>query len=76
MRIYVATVNGGDGSYSIEFYNSREAIELLYDNDCENYGCNESFSSFELEGTITGISILTIEDAREYLYNMGYLDED
>ena len=64
MRIYYTTVNGGDGSASVQFFDSQECITLLEEHDPEGYGIGEGGSWMDIEGTVTGITIETIETVK------------
>lgn len=69
MRIYYITASNGDGSSRTEFYDSRECIDFLTDDDrcLEDYmdGDGGSWGSFEAPGGITGVTVRTIDDLRE-----------
>lgn len=65
MRIFYTTTNNGDGSSSVAFYDSQECIDKLEEHDPETYGSGEGGSYFDVEGTITGITIETMEDVLE-----------
>ena len=73
--IYYCGVDGGDGSIWVEFWESQECIDLLEEHDCE-YHRGEGGGSFEVNGTVSGIEIQTLEDAKQYLIDMGLIDED
>lgn len=64
MRIYYTTTNNGDGSASVSFYESQECIDLLEEDDPETYGMGEGGSFFDVEGTITGITVETLADVQ------------
>lgn len=57
MRIYYTTTNGGDGSASVDFFESQDLIDMLEEHDPETYGMGEGGSWFDIEGTISGITI-------------------
>jgi hypothetical protein len=65
MRIYYITANNGDGSSSTEFYDSRECIDYLTDEDkcLETYmdGDGGSWSYFDAPGGITGVEVRSLE---------------
>ena len=60
MRVYYTTSDGGDGSSSVQFFESQECIDLLEDYDPEGYASGEGGGWFDVEGTITGITIKTL----------------
>ncbi len=64
MRVFYTTTDNGDGSSSVSFYESKECIELLEEANPETYGSGEGGSYFDVEGTITGITIETLEDVK------------
>jgi hypothetical protein len=70
MRIFYTTTNNGDGSSSVSFYESQECIDMLEESDPETYGSGEGGSYFDVEGTITGITIETMEDVLAQIADM------
>lgn len=72
MRIYYITAKNGDGSSRTEFYDSKECIDYLTDDDLciEDYmdGDGGSWGFFEAPGEITFDShwkkVETIEDVK------------
>lgn len=73
--VYYTAIDSGDGSLRVEFFDSKECITLLEEYDLEG-ARGEGGGSFQVEGEITGLTIGTIEDVREYLTDMGWLEED
>lgn len=73
MRVFYTATNNGDGSSSVEFFDSQECITKLEDKDPEGYSCGEGGSSFDVpDGTvITGIEIHTMADVDEQLSAMA-----
>jgi hypothetical protein len=67
MRIYYTTVNGGDGSAWVEFFESQECINLLEQEDPETYGMGEGGDWFDVDGTITGIRIKSLAQVQKEL---------
>lgn len=74
--IWYRPVNCGDGSYMVEFFDSKEAIELLGEHDPEAYsdgdGCTPFSFDLVLDGIhpsydIEGISITTLEEVKNRL---------
>ena len=56
----------GDGSLSVEFFDSRICIELLEEINPESYR-GEGGNAFTLKGEIEGITIQTLEDVIDEL---------
>lgn len=75
MRIFYTTVDNGDGSSSVQFFDSKECIKFLEDVDPEGYHAGEGGSWFDIEGTISGITILTMNDVLEE-YDDDFEEED
>lgn len=75
ITIYYTGTDQGDGSLGVEFWESQECIDLLEEYDFE-YHRGESGGSFTVDGTITGIHIQTMEDAKQYLEDMGLLEDE
>lgn len=73
--IYYTAVDCGDGSLSVNFYDSHECIDLLEEYDLEG-ARGEGGGSFTVDGDIHGLTIETIEDVKEYLTDMGYLEDE
>lgn len=73
MRIFYITANNGDGSFRTEFYDSKECIDRLTDDDLclEEYtdGDGGSWGSFEIpdDTPVSGITIKTINEVEEYI---------
>jgi hypothetical protein len=74
--IFYTVSDLGDGSACASFYDSKECIELLEKHDPEGYAIGEGGGSFEVDGEITGITIETRDDVREYLILMHDIDID
>lgn len=70
MKVFYINADNGDGSSRTEFYDSKECIDFLCDEEtgCDEYwdGDGGSWGSFEVpDGTvITGITIKTIGDLK------------
>jgi hypothetical protein len=75
MRIYYTAVDCGDGSLSVNFYDSQEAIDLLEEYDLEG-ARGEGGSYFDIEGFATGITVETLEDVKDYLVDMCFCSEE
>lgn len=69
MRVWFTTSNNGDGSSSVEFFDSEECITKLEEKDPEGYAGGEGGGSFEVpDGTvITGIEIHNLAMVNEQL---------
>lgn len=74
--IYYASYNQGDGSAGVRFFEDQECIDLLEEHDLEGFGQCEGGGSFEVNGSISGIEIETLDDVKEYLIDCGFVDED
>lgn len=64
MRIYYTGTDGGDGSLGVQFFESQECIDLLEEHDMETYR-GEGGGWFDVEGTIFGIEIQTLDQVKE-----------
>jgi hypothetical protein len=73
--IYYTGSDNGDGSVSVQFYESQECIDLLEEKDPESFR-GEGGGCFTVEGSIVGIDIQTIDDVKQYLYDMCLEDEE
>lgn len=73
--IYYTATDDGDGSLGVSFYDSQEAIDLLEEHDLEG-ARGEGGGSFTVDGNVSGLHIETIDDVREYLKDMGYLESE
>ena len=78
MKIFFTASNNGDGSSSVHFFESKECIDLLEEHDPEGYGGGEGGDWLEVpDGTIvTGITVKNLDWCKEYLKDMGYLDDE
>jgi hypothetical protein len=76
MRIYFAASNNGDGSSSVHFFESKKCIDLLEEHDLEGYGGCEGGDWMDIDGSVTGINIETLEEVVDYLVDYGYIDEE
>lgn len=54
MRYYFTTRDNGDGSSSVEFFDSAETIEFAEEQWPEDYGAGEGGGYLDVDGTITG----------------------
>lgn len=61
MRIYYTTINYGDGSSGVGFYDSQECIDFLEEHEPEVYASGEGGDSFEVDGTVQGIYIKSFQ---------------
>lgn len=63
-RVYYTTTNNGDGSSSVEFFETQEQIDELEEEDPETYGMGEGGSWFEIsdDAVIEGINIQKVVD--------------
>lgn len=64
MRVYYTTSNNGDGSASVHFFDSKECITYLEDKDPETWGMGEGGSYFDVEGSVTEITISTLDQVK------------
>lgn len=65
MRIYYTSTNNGDGSSSVQFFDSQECIDTLEDADPETYYGGEGGCYFDVEGSVSNITI----------YGMDYVNQ-
>lgn len=61
-RIYYTVRDNGDGSHTVEFFDSQKCIDYLEENDCETYGTGEGGGFFDIEGTVSEIHIQTMSE--------------
>jgi hypothetical protein len=74
MKVYYTGQDCGDGSLHVRFFDSRECIEELEERDPESFR-GEGGGNFTVDGTITGISIETMDDVKTYLKDV-FEDEE
>ncbi len=72
MHIYFTASNNGDGSASVEFFESKECITLLEEADPEGYGMGEGGGCMVFDGTQPpdGITVETLESVKERIEEM------
>lgn len=70
VKVFYTVANGGDGSYSVVFFDSDETIELLEKEDPETWGGGEGGGSLLTE-KLEGVHIYTMNEAILY-----FLDGD
>jgi hypothetical protein len=64
--IWYTTVDAGDGSYYVRFFESEECITLMGEHDPEGYSDGDGCVawSFTVDGEITGIEVTTLEEVK------------
>lgn len=74
VRVYYTSVNCGDGSHHVEFFESQECISFLEEHDPESYSEGEGGGSFEvvedgghldLSEILPGLPISTLEQVKK-----------
>jgi hypothetical protein len=63
MRIYYTPANQGDGSYTVHFFDDKDSIRLLEDEDPETYHC-EGGGFFDCKEVPEGIQIRTFQQVK------------
>lgn len=66
-KIWYTTVNAGDGSYYVEFFDNPKCAKLLGEHDPESYSDGDGSGpkgSFEIDGEITGIEVTTLQEVK------------